>query len=466
MTPRSLLLLLVASAGSMGLRADLAPVVAPRQSAPPAGVPKNFRVPEPRALALPNGLRVVLLPYGDVPKAEVQLRLDVGRAHDPAGRPWLSELTGRLMEQGSTTRSAAQVAQQMADMGGSLSVSVGTEQTSVGGEVLSEFAAPLVRLIADVARHPALPASELPRLQADLKRDLSVARSRQQAQALERFRAALYGKHPYALASPSAAQIDALTREHVRAFHAAGFVAAQATLYVAGRFDAAAVEQAARTSLGDWARGARASIAPPQPRARRVVHVLDKPGAVQTTLLLGLPVIDPSRPDYVALVVANTLLGGYSASRITANIRENKGYTYSPGSQITSHRGDAYWSEQADVTTNVTAPALREIFAEIQRLSSEAPSAEELRAVQNYLAGTFVIRNSSRGGLIEQFDFLRRHGLTRAYLDEYVTRVYAVTPAKVQQVTRTLLRADALTIVAVGDRQALGDSLAAFGPVE
>jgi predicted Zn-dependent peptidase len=196
------------------------------------------------------------------------------------------------------------------------------------------------------------------------------------------------------------------------------------------------------------------------------VHLLDKPGAVQTTLLLGLPVIDASQPDYVALVVTDTLLGGYSASRITANIRENKGYTYSPSSQLTLHRGDAYWSEQADVTTNVTASALREIFAEIARLAAEPPAPAELRAVQNYLAGTFVIRNSSRGGLIEQLDFVRRHGLTRAFLDEYVSRVYAITPQKVQQVTRDILRGDAMTIVAVGDRQAIGDSLATFGPVE
>lgn len=446
--------------------AEGAPRAGARQSAPLAGPPRNFRVPEPRSFDLPNGLHVVLLSYGDVPKVDVQLRLDVGHAHEPTGQLGLAELTGRWLEQGSTTRSGAQIAQQAADIGGGLNVTVGMEQSTVAGQALSEFSAQLVRLVADVALHPALPVSELPRLRADLKRDLSVARSKQQPRAAERLSATLYGDHPFGRPFPTPEQIDVLTREHAQAFHATGFVAARATLYVAGRFDPVAVERAAREALGTWVRGTRVASAPPQARARRVVQIIDKPGAVQTTLLLGLPVIDPSQPDHVALVVTNALLGGYSASRITANIRENKGYTYSPSSQLTQHRGAAYWTEQADVTTNVTAPALREIFSEITRLTAEAPAAEELRAVQNYLAGTFVIRNSSRAGLIEQLDFLRRHGLTRAFLDEYVTRVYAVTPQKVQQVMRDILRGDAITIVAVGDRQAIGDSLAAFGPVE
>ena len=138
----------------------------------------------------------------------------------------------------------------------------------------------------------------------------------------------------------------------------------------------------------------------------------------------------------MAAQVTNALLGGSFGSRITRNIRENKGYTYSPGSSLSSRVGDAYWAESADVVTQHTGASLREIFLEIERLRSEPPSAEELRGIQNFLAGTFVLQNSTPGGIIGQLRFMDLHGLERSYLENYVRNVYAVTPADVQRVAR------------------------------
>ena len=126
-----------------------------------------------------------------------------------------------------------------------------------------------------------------------------------------------------------------------------------------------------------------------------------------------------------------TLLGGYFSSRITTNIREQKGYTYSPFSQISWRHGDAYWAEQADVTTAVTGASLKEILGEIDRLQAEAPGADELKAVQAYIAGTFVLRNSTRGGIIAQLQYVDLHGLPATYVNDYVSKVMAVTPADV-----------------------------------
>jgi zinc protease len=183
---------------------------------------------------------------------------------------------------------------------------------------------------------------------------------------------------------------------------------------------------------------------------------------VQSTILLGMPVIDPSKPDYIPLAVTHTLLGGYFSSRITSNIREQKGYTYSPFSQISWRYRDAYWAEQADVTTAVTGASLKEIFGEIDRLQGEAPGATELRAVQSYMTGTFVLRNSTRAGIIAQLQYVDLHGLPSSYVNDYVSKVTAVTPADVQRMAKTYIQDDKATIVVVGDKKVIEEQVTPF----
>jgi len=167
----------------------------------------------------------------------------------------------------------------------------------------------------------------------------------------------------------------------------------------------------------------------------------------------------------VALQVTNALLGGSFASRITSNIREDKGYTYSPYSTVSARYRDAYWAEIAAVTTSVTGPAIQEIFNEIERLRAEPPSPDELEGIQNYLAGTFVLQNSSRSGIIGQLAFLDLHGLDDDYLGTYVQRVYAVTPEEVQRIAQTYLNPEDMVIVIAGDVAQIRDQVDDFGPL-
>jgi predicted Zn-dependent peptidase len=186
---------------------------------------------------------------------------------------------------------------------------------------------------------------------------------------------------------------------------------------------------------------------------------------VQSTIGVGLPVADPSKADWVALDVTNSLLGGSFGSRITSNIREQKGYTYSPFSFIDAKYHAATWLEGADVTTNVTGASLKEIFGEIDRLRTEAPPADEVRGIQNYLAGTFVLRSSTQAGLAAQFQFVDLHGLGDDYLTSYVRRVYAVTPAEVQRIAQQYLDPNKMAIVVVGDKKTVADQVAPYGKV-
>ena len=439
---------------------------AQKQTPPAPAEPKGFSVPAPKTLALDNGLAVTLVPYGTVPKVSVRLAILTGNVDEKANEVWLADLTADMLSEGTKTRTALRIAEDAARMGGSIDVNVGENRTDIGGDVLSEFGPQMVALVADVARNPNLPESELARRKADRARQLSIAKSQPQPLAAEKLRAVLYGDHPYGRLFPTEPMLSGYTIGEVRSFYDRTFGAARAHLYVVGRFDATAVEAAVRKAFGDWKRGSPASPAAPSPKSERAVYLLDRPGAPQSTVNIGIPVIDPSKPDWDRLFLTNVLLGGSFSSRITSNIREQKGYTYSPQGQLSSRYRDAYWVEIADVTTDKTGPAIREILAEIDRLQADPPSEKELKAFQNYRAGVFVLQNSSRPGIIGQLEFVDLHGLPADYLNAYVKRVYAVTPQDVQQMARKYLQDDRATIVVVGDKKIVEEQVKEFGPLK
>jgi zinc protease len=199
-------------------------------------------------------------------------------------------------------------------------------------------------------------------------------------------------------------------------------------------------------------------------KPQHVLDVTDRPGAPQSTLIVGLPVPPATSPDAVALGVTNALLGGSFNSRITANIREQKGYTYSPRSEISRRYHDGYWAESADVTTQYTGPSLKEIFGEVTRMQKEPVSEPELKGIQNYLSGIFVIQNSNRSALIGQLENVDFQGLGENYLKTYVAKVNAVTPAVVQKMTQDYIKPEEMTIVVVGDKAKIADQLTPFQP--
>jgi predicted Zn-dependent peptidase len=422
-------------------------------------------VPQPKTFRLENGLAVTLVPYGTVPKVSVRLAILTGNVNEAANQVWLADLVGDMLSEGTATRTASQIAEDAAKMGGSLDINVGENRTEVGGDVLSEFGPNLVDLVADVARHPKFPESELARRKADRVRQLSIARSQPQPLAQEKLRAVLYGDHPYGRLFPTEAMLQGYTIAQVREFYEKNFGAGRSHLYIVGKFDAAAMEAAARKAFADWKRGPAPDLKQPSPKSQRAVYILDRPGAVQSTINVGVPVVDPSGNDWDTLFLTNVLLGGSFSSRITSNIREQKGYTYAPNGQLSSRYRDAYWVEVADVTTNVTGPAIKEILGEIDRLQAEPPSEKELKGFQNYRAGVFILQNSSRQGIIGQLEFVDLHGLPDDYLNGYVRRLYAVTPQQVQEMAKKYIQDDKATIVVVGDRKVVEEQVKGFGPV-
>jgi zinc protease len=447
-----------------GLLAAGIPAFAQKQAPPEGSAPKAFTVPASETYALPNGMKVTLVPYGIIPKAAISIAVDAGELNEGKGHDGVSSLIADLFKEGTEKLNSDQLAADTARMGSTLSVNADADQTEFSMDVLQEFAPDAVRLLGEVLQHPRLPESELARLKNDMLRNIALQTSQPQTIAEMRFRKILYGDHPYGTVLPTEDDVKKLTMQDVKDYYGANFGAQRSHIYVAGKFDPAAVKKAISASFSGWSKGPARYENPPKVQAKKVLDVTDRPGAPQSTLMVGLPVIGPTNPDALPLRVSNALLGGSFNSRITANIREQKGYTYSPFSEISRRYHDAYWAQHADVTTQFTGPSLKEIFGEIDRLQKEAPSQAELKGIQNYLSGVFVIQNSSRSALIGQLQFVDFQGLGADYLKTYVPRVNAVTPAEVQKITTKYIVPAEMTIVVVGDKAKIDEQLAPFKP--
>jgi zinc protease len=453
-TPGRLLLVLILTA--------VCAARAQKQAPPEGGPAKAFNLPAHDAYTLPNGMKVTLIPYGIIPKAVVSIAIDAGGLNEGSNWVGVADLTAELLKQGTFTLTAQQVAEKAGGMGSTLEIAAGPDQTTLNLDVLRGSAPDAVRLIADVLQHSRLPESELARLKNNQLRQNSVRMARPQTLALARFRKILYGDHPYSVVLPTETDINKITLQDVMDFVAANFGAERAHLYVAGKFEKEAVKKAIAESFSGWAPGTPRMENVPSPKFTKVLDVTDRPGAPQSTIIVGLPVASPVSPDAIPLTVTNALLGGSFNSRITANIREQKGYTYSPRSEVSRRYHDAYWDETADVTTKFTGDSLKEIVAEIARLQKEPPTQLELKGIQSYLAGLFVIQNSSRAALISQLQYANLQGLGDDYLKTYVSKINAVTPADVQKMTSQYIKPEQMTIVVVGDKATISTQLAPF----
>jgi zinc protease len=428
---------------------------AQKQTPPEGGKPQDFKLPEKDSKKLSNGLTATLVQYGVIPKVDINVIIKTGNIHEGPDEVWLADLTSDLMREGTTSMDFKTIAKKVAAMGGEVNISTGPNQTTISGSVLSEFGPELVRILADVAMNPSFPSSEIERLKNDLKRQLTVQKSVPQSQAVEKFRSIVYKDHSYGRIFPTAEMIDSYDLQKVKGFYEKNFGARRTVVYAVGKFDEGNVSKAIGEAFGKWKEGPEVSYPQASPVRTSEVAIIDRPNAPQTTIMLGLPTLDPSKPDYIPLSVTNSLLGGSFGSRITSNIREDKGYTYSPRSVINTGYKAAVWYEQADVTSEHTGESLQEISKEIKRLQSEAPSKEELEGIQNYEAGVFVLQNSTPQGIISQLNFIDFHGLDDSYLTDRVKNIYQVTPDKVQRMAKDYFKYEDMTLVLVGDKKQL-----------
>lgn len=436
--------------------------------APPAPLPaRPIQFPAYTETTLPNGLRLMVVESHRLPIANLNLYVRSGSASDPAGKQGLASLAAELLDNGTTKRTAQQIARTIEGVGGSLTTGTANDYTVVSAGVLADQLPLAFDLISDVAIHPTFPADEVETTRRQTLAGLQVALGQASALAQRRLDMEVYGPNtPYG-ASPVPATVQAITRADLEQFHRSHFTPANAVLVVSGDVTPARAEQLARQYFGSWSGGPvpAPNLGTPPARAATQISLVNRPGSVQSSIRVGEPGIRPDNPDYYTIEVLNAVLGSTSNSRLEKIIRTQHAWTYVARSQFTRPRGTGTFYAFTEVRTPVTDSALAEILVQLRRIRDEPVTQGELDAAKSLLVGSFPLRFETAGQTAGQLANVRLLGLPIESLKNYTTRVSAVTAADVQRVARQYIHPDQAAIVVVGDASRILAPLQRIAPV-
>ncbi len=417
---------------------------------------------------LANGLEVILVESHAIPKFHGELFFRSGNAAAIEKGPGLAEMTATVVRTGTTSRASRQIEEDLRRIGADLASSAGADTSAISFAGLSEFAEPLLGMVDELAREASFPEAEFERERRQKLEEVKLDRTQPGFLANERLRKVLFGAHPYAQVSPSEQQVAAYKRDNLLGVYRDFYTPENGLLLLVGDFQPDAMLGAVERVFGAW-RGkkpeTKTAAAPANPRGRRV-YLVHLPGAVQTQILAGCHAITRKHPDWVKLGLTNSLYGGAFNSRLVMNIREDKGYTYSPRSGVHAFRQHGYFSVSAAVRNDVVAASLTESFYEMDKLRSVPVPESELADAQNYLSGVFSMGLATQNGLLSQIGVVALNDLPDDYLETYRQKVRALTPADLLDTARKYLDSANMQIVVVGDRAQIETQAALFGEME
>jgi zinc protease len=417
---------------------------------------------------LANGLEVILAESHAIPKFHGQLSFRSGNAAVVDRGPGLAEMTATVVRTGTKLRVSRQIEEDLRRIGADLSSSAGADTTGIGFAGLSELAEPLLGLVDELAREAAFPEPEFERERRQKLEEVKLDRTQPSFLASEQLRKVLFGTHPYATVAPTESQVVAYKRSDLTQVYQEFYTPENALLVMVGDFDTAVMMKSIEKTFSAWT-GKRPAIRttpePAHPKGRRVylVHV---PGAVQTQILAGCHAITRKHADWVKIGLTNSLYGGAFNSRLVMNIREDKGYTYSPRSGVHALRQYGYFSVSAAVRNDVVAASLTEMFYELDKLRSLPVPEPELADARNYLSGVFSMSLATQDGLLSQLATVALNDLPDDYLETYREKVRALTPADLLATARKYFDSANMQIVVVGDRAQIEDQAKLFGDLE
>ncbi len=440
----------------------------PAPPARPAVGPERPFAPPPRVeRTLPNGLRVVIARFATVPKVSAFLTIRSGLAVDPPAQAGLAQFVADAAQEGTATRDSRRIRDEIFGLGATLGAAAGQDTTSFTMRGLSDTLPQMLDLLADITRNPTFPESEVQLLVATTTQRLQAQLASAQFVANRQFRQALLGDHPYARTGATPETVTRIDRAAIAAYHAAHYRANNAFLVITGEVEPAAAMAAVEKAFGSWARGDAPQpkfVAPPALKGRKVVFV-HRPGSVQSSISVGNVTIKRDDPRWFMAQLANQIYGGAFDSRLVRNIREEKGYTYSPSSQFAAFEDVGFTRIGADVRNEVTGPTLTEIYAEAERLRATAPELPELDGAKAYARGLFVVQNATQGGLASTLNTMQTFGLPADYPETFQSKITALTPEAVVTGARMVIGAPDSVIVVVGDYTKVKDQLTGFGEI-
>ena len=442
-----------------------------RSVTPKPGPPPALKLPPIQKRTLSNGLPVWVVELHKVPVVHVSLIVKSGSAADPPGKFGLASLTAEMLDEGAGSRNALQIADAVDYLGASLSTSSTSDASYVELHVPVARLGDALPIMADVALRPTFPQEELQRVREDLLTSLIQAEDDPESLIEFAFPRLVYGpQHRYGtLSIGTAAAVKSFTTADLRQFHAQSYGPSNAGLIVTGDITAANAVARLETAFGGWKGTAPAAVpipSAPQLTARQV-YLIDKPGAAQSQIRIGWIGVPRSTPDYFALRVLNTILGGSFTSRLNQNLREAHGYAYGASSAFDMRRGAGPFYAAAGVQTDKTAEALTEFFKELDGIRKPIP-ADEVEKAKNYFAllmpRNFETTESMAGSLATAFVY----NLPSDYFSTFTAHVRGVTPAEVHAAAERYIQPDKFAVVVVGDRKAIEPGVRAlsFGPIK
>jgi zinc protease len=411
---------------------------------------------------LPNGLRVLAVRRSGVPLVELRLRIPFAA---PSGKGTAAHvarahLMADTLLSGTEQRDASQIAVDLQALGGTLGANVDSDRLGFGGSVLATGLPGLLELLGELLTSATFPKHEVEGERDRLVQELAIHRSSAGVIAREALLARMYGDHPYAQDLPTTEAVQDLKAKQLRSLHAARVVPTGSILTIVGDITPARATAAVAKALGSWTGTAADTATPPTPpQVGRTALLVDRPGAVQTTIRFGGAAPTRTDPGFAATALANLVFGGYFSSRWVANIREDKGYTYSPNSALDHPAAGSRWVAGADVATDVTAPALLETLYELGRIATVPVKQEELDQARRYAIGTLALSTASQAGLAGTLSQLAALGLGAQWLRDYPKQLLAVTTEDVLEAASTWFSPTRLTPVLVGDTSVIADSV-------
>jgi zinc protease len=440
-----------------------------QEKTPPApGPARPLNLPKITEKKLTNGLTVVLAPLANVPKVTAILTFrGAGTAADREKHPGIAQIATAVANEGTDSRTSKQIKEELRSIGGSLSVGSDSDSTFLTASSLSEFSSRMFDLMSDVAQRATFPENELKLAKENTIQSIRAGRADPGFLVNERFQKAVFGTHSYSFVVPDEKSISALTRGDLRSFAASYYIPNNSHLIVVGDIEPDKTFAEVEKAFGSWKSGTivqeAASTVPA--RDKRQIYFVNRPGSIQSAIYIGNVTIPRSDKDYFSLRTADTIFGGSFYSRLTRNIREGKGYTYSPFSSALTRAKSGYFLAGAFVRNEVTGPTLLEIFYELDRMRVLPVTDEELQAAKEYSTGNFSVELASQAGLAGRINSVYTFNLSKDFISEFRPKIEALTIADIQKSAAKYFDTYHAAIVIVGDYEKVKDQVIPFGEV-
>jgi len=431
----------------------------------------HVKLPAAQEGTLKNGLHVVLLESNHrLPIFSMEMVINSGGLSDPADMRGLANMTAFLMRDGTAKHTSREISEALDTIGANFNANTGVSSftTNITAGGLTENLDQILDLYSEIILTPTYPAAEVDRYKSRTIDSMPQLRGNPTLLAQERLYQAIYQNHPASLVIAPADAIKKITAADLVKFHDANYFPNNATLYIAGDVTLKEMLPKLEKVFGEWKAGTvKQPVLPAIPtQSGTKIHLINRPGSVQTVFLIGTLSLERTSPDYVAMQVMNRILGVGPPSRLFLNIREDKGYTYSVGSNFTSWRYPGLFIAQSPVRTEVTEGTIREFTNEFKRIRDEKVTPVELENAKRAIIGRFALDLENPTGRLGNIITQKTYGFPANYWDAYPQKVNAITAEDVQRVARKYIDINHLQIVAVGDASKTRDVLAKFGTVQ